>query len=209
MTEDEARQWLRDHYGVPRETLLASFVEMLIEEAARQNLIASATLPLIWLRHVVDSAQLIELLAPLPTHGAWIDIGTGAGFPGMIIALLTDISPVILVEPRRKRAEFLGRCASALGIGDRVRIEPRRVEQVGLATRTSVISARAVASLPDLLAAAHHLADEETIWLLPKGINALEEVEAARRTWHGMFHVEPSITQPGSLIVVATGVSPR
>lgn len=212
MTEDEARHWIRDQFGVSRETAIASFVDLVVTESAQQNLVSRTSLESIWFRHVVDSAQLLGLLSgpsagkAAASNGLWVDIGTGAGFPGMIVALLTD-RPVMLVEPRRKRADFLATAAEHLYLGRRVDVQCRRVEQVVGAA--AVISARAVAALPELLAAAYHLNRKETIWLLPKGVNALEEVEAARRTWHGSFHVEQSITQPGSLVVIAMGVLRR
>lgn len=206
MTEDEARTRVRERFGVSRETMVAAFVDLVVAESERQNLISKATMDVVWVRHILDSAQLIDLLPDKARPGPWVDIGTGAGFPGMVIALLTD-QPMILVEPRRKRAEFLSDAAQRLGIAERVEVHARKVEQIS--GNASVISARAVAPLPELLASARHIASRSTIWLLPKGINAREEVEAARRTWHGSFHVEHSVTQPGSLIIIATDVSPR
>jgi len=139
--------------------------------------------------------------------GIWLDIGTGAGFPGLVVAALTD-RPIHLVEPRRRRADFLTAAAIGLGIADRVIISTSKVESVA-DQAAAVISARAVAPLVDLLASARHCATDGTIWLLPKGKGAREEVATARRTWHGVFHVEQSITDPDSLIVLAKGVSRR
>lgn len=205
MTEEEARAWLRDRFGVSRETSVATFLDLVLAESARQNLISRGSIDSIWLRHVVDSAQLLDMV-PEDAAGLWVDIGTGAGFPGMIVALLTD-RDVALVEPRRKRADFLAEAVASLDIGARVTVYPSRIEHVR--AEAAVISARAVAALPELLAMAHSLSTEKTCWLLPKGVNAREEVAAARQTWHGRFHVEQSITQAGSLIIVATGVAPR
>ena len=206
MTEAEARDWVRDHFGVSRETSAAAFAEMVIAENDRQNLISKASLSGIWARHVVDSAQLLTALPANAPSGLWVDIGTGAGFPGLVIALLSE-RPVMLVEPRRRRAEFLETAIVALGLTDRVVVRCCRAQQ--LTEQADVISARAVAALPDLLAAAAPITTRQTVWMLPKGINAREEVEAARRTWHGRFHVESSLTQPGSLIVIATDVARR
>jgi 16S rRNA (guanine527-N7)-methyltransferase len=206
MTEDEGRAWVRDSFGVPRETDVAAFADLVIAENDRQNLISKASLGEIWTRHIVDSAQLLTALPPDTPPGLWVDIGTGAGFPGVIVALLSE-RPVMLVEPRRRRVEFLEAAVAALGLVDRVTISACRVEQ--LDTPAAVISARAVAALPELLMAARSIARQRTVWMLPKGINAREEVEAARRTWHGTFHVEPSLTQSGSLIVIATDVARR
>jgi 16S rRNA (guanine527-N7)-methyltransferase len=206
MTEAEARDWIRARFGVPRETAVAQFLDLLITESADQNLISVSSISEIWRRHVVDSAQLLGL-APAD-RGAlnWADIGTGAGFPGMVLALLSD-HRFSLIEPRRRRAEFLQRASGELGISHRVRVQHARAENIE--DQVDVISARAVAALRELLKTGRAISTEKTLWLLPKGPNAREEVAATRRTWHGTFHVEPSITQPDSLIVVATGVKPR
>lgn len=204
MTEDEARQSIFDAYGVSRGTCTAQFVEMVASEAVAQNLVSAASLAVIWSRHVLDSAQLIPLAEHHP--GLWVDIGTGAGFPGMIIALLTD-RPCILIEPRRRRAAFLSDAVRALNLHDRVRVECARGEK--LTAQAAVVSARAVAALPALLATGSHLTSPETLWVLPKGPAAREEVAEARRSWHGSFHVEHSITEPTSLIVLAKGVARR
>ncbi len=206
MIEDEARNWVRERFGVPRETLLQRFADLVIGESVEQNLVAASTIPEMWNRHLLDSAQLVPLAEAHP--GRWMDIGSGAGFPGMVAALLTE-RPVLLIEPRARRAAFLQRAAEALGVADRVSVAAKRVEMVGSDQRGAVISARAVANLADLLGSARHLSTRSTLWLLPKGQNAQSEVEAARGAWQGRFHVEPSLTQPGSEIIVATGVSAR
>ncbi len=202
MTEDEARAWIRGRFGVSRETRLAAFVDLLVEEAARQNLIAPSTFDQIWARHIVDSAQL---LAYVPREGLFLDIGSGAGLPGLVVALLRD-APVELVEPRKLRTEFLERAADSLGLTN-VTVRTAKIERT--AGFAAVISARAVAGLDDLFRIAAHRSTSSTVWVLPKGRNAETEVEVARHAWHGSFHVEPSITAPDSLIVVAREVRPR
>ncbi|MBX3593624.1 16S rRNA (guanine(527)-N(7))-methyltransferase RsmG [Sphingomonas sp.] len=202
MTEAEARLWIRDAYGVSRETRLDAFVTMLREEAARQNLVAPSTLDHIWSRHIVDSAQLLAKGSP---DGRWLDVGSGAGLPGLVLALLSD-APIELVEPRRLRTAFLERVASELGLGN-VQVKTAKVERTSGVART--ITARAVASLDMMFRICAHRADSSTIWVLPKGRSAQSEVAEARRTWQGSFHVEPSITAPDSHIVVATGIRPR
>jgi 16S rRNA (guanine527-N7)-methyltransferase len=204
MTEDEARGWVTERYGVPRETLLARLVDEVRAEAALQNLVSPSTLETMWARHVVDSAQLLELAAT--ASGDWLDIGTGAGFPGLVVACLRD-APVTLCEPRRRRADFLERTAARLGMANRVTVAPCKVER--LAGRRPIISARAVAALDALFTGAAAVSDRDTLWLLPKGRSAREEVAVARKTWHGSFHVEQSITDPASYIVVATDVRRR
>lgn len=203
MTEDEARQWVRERWGVSRETQLATLADLVRDECARQNLISASTLDHLWARHIVDSAQLLPLAGE--RDGAWLDIGTGAGFPGMVIACLRD-HPITLCEPRKRRADFLGEMAARLGVSN-VTIAPCKAER--LTGAYAVVSARAVASLPALFAAAAPVTTRKTLWLLPKGQNTREEVASARKTWHGSFHVEQSITQAESMIVVAKHVVRR
>ena len=207
MTEEEARSWIRDRFGVSRETLLDRFGGLLREESQHQNLVSAASFEQLWARHFVDSAQLVPL-ATGAGEGTWLDIGTGAGMPGLVVALLIE-RPVVLVEPRAKRVDFLRRSATALGIGERVTVEQKRIETYRPRSAAAIVSARAVAELSQLLLSTRHCTDSSTIWLLPKGRSAQSEVEAARAKWQGSFHVEPSITSPESGIVIARGVRPK
>ena len=207
MTQDEARAWLAERCAVSRETedRLESFVRAVIAENEHQNLISAATLPHVWSRHVVDSAQLLHL-RPADSSLPWLDLGTGAGFPGMIIAIMADF-PVILVESRRKRFEFLRSQAEALGLDNAI-VHAGRLET--LATREAgVISARAFAPLSRIFELAHRFSTEKTCWLLPKGRSVREELASAASSWQGVFHVKPSLTDAEAAIIVASGVSPR
>ncbi|SDA33220.1 16S rRNA (guanine(527)-N(7))-methyltransferase RsmG [Sphingomonas sp. NFR15] len=205
MTEDQARDWINARFGVAGVARMERFVDLVIAESQQQNLIARSTFAEIWTRHVVDSAQLVPFAEHTP--GAWLDIGSGAGFPGLVVAALTD-RPVTLAEPRKRRVAFLEAAADALGIAARTSIFAGKVEALKAAP-VRVISARAVATLDHLLVGAADLATEETLWLLPKGQSARDEVAIARRAWHGAFHVEQSLTNKESLIVVARGVARR
>jgi 16S rRNA (guanine527-N7)-methyltransferase len=206
VTEDEARAWLDRHCSVSRETWkrLEAYIVLLFAGMAKQNLIAESTRDQVWARHIVDSAQLLPLALSAP--GPWMDLGSGAGLPGIIVAILTD-RPVTLVESRRKRIDFLAHVADTLHLNN-VTLFGGRVEAVP-ACAAAVISARAYAPLPRLLASAVHLADEKTLWLLPKGRNAQNELEAARPAWQGVFHVEQSVTDPDSAVIVARAVAAR
>ena len=203
MTEDEARDWIRARTDVSRETRLAQFVDLLREEAARQNLIAPSTLDEIWVRHIVDSAQLLEHVGE--TTGTWLDIGSGAGLPGIVLAMLRD-EPVELVEPRKLRTAFLQHCVDTLSLTN-VTIHTAKVERTK--GRVAIVTARAVGTLDTIFRIARHRTDRSTIWVLPKGRNAQSEVEDAQLFWQGSFHVEPSVTAPDSLIVVAKEVRPK
>src|ERR1041384_6012556 len=115
MDEAEARAWVAREYDVSRETMarLDRFAALLREENERQNLVSRTSLDRLWLRHIADSAQLLRF-APSPT-ASWVDLGTGAGFPGLVVALLHR-GPVTLVEERRLRADFLRRAAESLAV---------------------------------------------------------------------------------------------
>jgi 16S rRNA (guanine527-N7)-methyltransferase len=204
MTEEEAQDWIEQRHGAAGVDAMARLVALVREEATRQNLIAPSTLDEIWARHIVDSAQLLPYADAYP--GSWLDIGTGAGFPGLVVAALSD-RPTWLVEPRRRRADFLAGCCDALGVASRTNVVTGKVERVEV--EAAVISARAVASLRELLCAARHCSTWNTLWLLPKGRSAREEIASAQQSWHGAFHVERSATDPESLIVIAKEVTRR
>ncbi|WP_326523893.1 16S rRNA (guanine(527)-N(7))-methyltransferase RsmG [Sphingomonas sp.] len=185
--------------------MLGRYVEMLNAEATRQNLVAPSTLAAIWSRHIVDSAQLLDH-APQRWEN-WVDVGSGAGLPGLVIGIL-NTSPVTLIEPRRLRTEFLRTCATALGL-DHVSVLQAKAETAPLSAPATIVSARAVASLDNLLRGAARFTDKATRYILPKGQSAQSEVAQARRSWHGTFHVEQSIVDPASGIVIASGIDPR
>jgi 16S rRNA (guanine527-N7)-methyltransferase len=189
---------------VSRETFekLERYVALLHEESGRQNLISAATLEHVWDRHILDSAQLVRLE---PRAGAsWIDIGSGAGFPGIVVACLVA-GPVTLVEPRKLRAEFLHKVVEPLGLNASVRAE--KAERVG--GKFDVITARAVGPLTHLLEISAHLSTGKTVWALPRGRRGAGELAEAQRSWQGRFELKRSVTDAESFIVVGTGVRAR
>ena len=206
MTEDEAKTWLTENFPVSRETLvnLETLASAVTAENQHQNLVSAATIDQMWARHIVDSAQLL-LLAP-ERSGTWIDLGTGAGFPGLVVAILSA-QPMILVESRRKRFEFLRATAESLNL-DHVSVHAGSLDSLET-TAASVISARAFAPLPKLLDAAIRFSRKKTLWLLPKGRSAPAELESIRSAWQGEFHVKPSVTDDDATIITATGVQKR
>ena len=123
-----------------------------------------------------------------------------------MIAILTG-QPMLLVEPRRKRVEFLLGAISRLGL-NRVSVRQAGIERVA-GERFDAVTARAYAPLPTIFASTIQLTDSSTIWILPKGRTAVQELDAARQAWQGVFHVEQSLTDADSRIIVATGVRPR
>jgi len=200
MNEAQARALL----DVPRETLerLESFEALLRRANDEQNLVSQGSLDAFWSRHVLDSAQLVRF-APARAR-SWLDLGTGAGFPGLLVPIFHP-ARALLVESRKLRVEFLRNAASVLGIEDRVEILASRLEAVPT-RKVDVISARAFAPLPRLLALAERFAAAGTLWILPKGRNAKSELEAVRSSWQGDFRLEPSLTDGDARIVVASRV---
>ncbi|HVM23314.1 MAG TPA: 16S rRNA (guanine(527)-N(7))-methyltransferase RsmG [Sphingomicrobium sp.] len=189
---------------VPRETFekLEDYAAQVRAESKQQNLVAASTLDHLWDRHILDSAQLARFE---PFDGAsWCDIGSGAGLPGIVLACLVS-GPVALIEPRRLRADFLHRVVESLDLNARVLCA--KVERVE--GTFDVITARAVARLGRLLEISAHLSTRKTVWALPKGRSAREELAEAQRAWQGVFHVERSVTDADSYIVVGTGVRMR
>ena len=202
MDAGDARAWVERRFDVPRETMerFDAFAALLRAENERQNLVSKASLGQLWLRHIADSAQLLAF-APSP-EASWVDLGAGAGFPGLVIAALHS-GPVTLVEERRLRADFLHRAAETLGV--RVEILHMRVERMS-PRPFEVISARAFAPLGRLLDLGTGLSTTNSVWILPKGRNARSELEALDASWQGDFRLEPSVTDPEAKIIVATGV---
>lgn len=204
MDEIAAKAWMAN-LGVSRETSerIDQFVALLRKENVRQNLVSATSLTHVFARHIVDSAQLWRLA---PDATSWLDLGSGAGLPGLIIAILGD-APITLVESRRLRAEWLRQTADVLGLTN-VTVELARLELLK-ARPVGVITARAFAPLPKLFALAHRFSTEETRWILPKGRSAAEELASVAATWHGSFHMEPSVTDPDSAILIARNVMPK
>ena len=190
--------------NVSRETFekLEAYAALLRQENHRQNLVSASTVEHLWERHILDSAQLARFE---PRLGAsWVDIGSGAGLPGVVIACMVE-GPVTLIEPRRLRAEFLHNVCESLRID--ATVFAGKVERAE--GKYDVITARAVAALPRFLEISSHLSTRNTVWALPKGRSAAVELAEARRSWQGTFHVEQSVTDAESFIVVGTGVRAR
>lgn len=178
---------------------LEAYVALLRDESRRQNLISASSVDSVWDRHILDSAQLVRFES---REGAsWCDIGSGAGLPGIVIACLVN-GPVTLIEPRRLRVEFLHRVAESLHLNASVAATKAQL----VTGEFEVITARAVAPLVRLLEISMHLSTRKTVWALPRGRSAQAELAAVRRTWQGVFHVERSVSDPDSYILVGTGV---
>jgi 16S rRNA (guanine527-N7)-methyltransferase len=202
MIADEvtARDYVAQHGDAVALERIELLLARLVEENARQNLVAAATLPVAWQRHVADSAQL---LAHVPRGtGPWLDLGSGAGFPGLVIAALRPGDEVILVESRRKRIGWLERMRGELGLVH-CRIEGRRLEVVDTVP-VATITARAFAPLRDILDLSARFSTAHTRYVLPKGRSAAQELAETPKWIRQGFHVEQSLTDPEAGIVVGT-----
>ena len=199
-TELEARAWLAalPEWDAVAAERIEQLIALLVEENARQNLVAAASLPMVWQRHIADSAQLLPHV-PRETSSPWLDLGTGAGFPGLVIAALRPDCEVVMVESRARRIEWLERARLALGLG-RARVVGARLEQVE--TRPiRVISARAFAPLVRLLDLSARFSTKDTLYLLPKGRSAQQELSELKG-WNHLFHVEQSLTDPEAGVII-------
>ena len=204
VTEEEARAYvagLTDEAGMAR---LEEFAALVLDENQRQNLIAKATEPHIWQRHIADSAQLTENVSRETfgpnAQGPWLDLGSGPGFPGLVIAALHPNMPVVLVESRARRVEFLQRAIEALNL-PKCRVEGQRLERV-TPFPARAISARAFAPLPKLLELSAPFSTRATVYVLPKGRSAAQELESLKPSIRTMFHVKHSLTDPDAGIIV-------
>lgn len=185
---------LGDDAAIARLERLAALLK---EENLRQNLVSAASLNALWQRHFADSAQL---LAHVPREtGVWLDLGTGAGFPGLVIAALRPHWAIRLVESRRRRVDWLRFCCLELGL-PACEVLGNRLERVETFA-AGVISARAFAPLPQLLDLSARFSTADTLWLLPKGRNARVELEALDPRRRKLFHVEQSRTDPEAGII--------
>ena len=197
-----ARAWIAalPEWNQAASDRLALLVAMLQEANAAQNLVSTASLEEVWLRHLADSAQLLSYV-PRELNGPWLDLGTGAGFPGLVVAVLRPESEIVLVESRNLRAQWLERVCAALDLSN-ITVVGQRLELV-MTRSFRVISARAFAPLPKLLKLSARFSTNETIWLLPKGRSAAQELSELTG-WDHMFHVEQSITAADAGLIVGT-----
>lgn len=198
-SEAEARGWLRTlpEVGDVVMARLERLAAMLITENDRQNLVSSASLIDVWQRHIADSAQLLNFV-PRETCSPWLDLGTGAGFPGLVIAALRPECTVIMVESRTLRSDWLERASTELALHNAViaRVPVERVETQPM----GVISARAFAQLGRLLKLSARFSTDDTVWLLPKGRSARQELQSLHG-WNHLFHVEQSLTDKDAGII--------
>lgn len=190
--------------NVSRETVdkLSVYHDLLLKWSPRINLVAKNTLPDAWNRHIVDSAQLV--IAIPEQCSTWADLGSGAGFPGLVIAILRPDIKVTLIESDARKAAFL---RSALReTGTEATVLTQRIEDAK-PQNADIISARALAPLPDLLEfALRHLKPTGTA-LFQKGRQFQTEIDAALETWRFRCETLPSRTSKGAALLRLTEIA--
>lgn len=200
--EDEAaREAIAAEIGTDAMRTLATFVDLCRTWGAVSNLVSHADRGRIWSRHVADSLQLVGI-AP---DGArtWIDLGSGGGFPGLVVAIVRGDTEMTLVESNHKKAAFLIRAAAECGV--RVKVEMRRAETLP-AVAYDVVSARALAPLHKLFALSIGFFGSNTVGLFPKGRDAATELTMARQSFTFDLATHPSRTDPDGVILAVTNL---
>ncbi|MGH6827150.1 16S rRNA (guanine(527)-N(7))-methyltransferase RsmG [Methyloceanibacter sp.] len=191
-------------YKVPRETIhrLICYADLLTEWQDRANLVSAKTLPQLWDRHFADSAQILRLA---PGAQVWLDLGSGAGFPGLVIAILQANHAnfrMHLVEATAKKCAFLAEVARATSAP--VEIHCMRIEELSktaTSLKPEIVTARALAPLPHLLELAAPWLRSRARGLFLKGRDAGKEIESAKRRFHFTCHLHPSMTADVSYIL--------
>ena len=196
---------------VSRETLrrLDRFVAILLAWQQRMNLIASSTESALWTRHVADSLQLIALA---PEARVWADLGSGGGFPGLVIACALAETPgacVHLVESNAKKAAFLREAARVTGVP--AEVHATRIEDFVKTAPdpVDVVTARALTPLLQLLALTYPLLKTGTLGIFPKGQDVAGELTEAAKCWKIHASLAPSRTNPKAQIVIVRGLEPK
>jgi 16S rRNA (guanine527-N7)-methyltransferase len=209
-------------FDVSRETLerLATYEALLRQWQKAVNLVAASTLEAVWHRHFADSAQIVRL-APEHVH-SWIDLGSGAGFPGLVAAILLAGSPsphlrgegmathVTLIESDQRKCAFLREVARKTGVT--VEILSTRIELAATQAKLDspeVVSARALAPLDRLLGLAAPLFTPATVGVFLKGREAAAEIETAAKAWTFAVEMVPSITEATGRVVVIRDLQPK
>lgn len=182
---------------------LAVYAELLAQWNRTIRLVSAHDVPAIWTRHILDSLQLLPFL-PAGLTGA-IDLGSGGGLPGLVLALASGV-PFDLVEADARKAAFLREAAHATGAP--VTVHAQRIEAVTLPPR-GFVTARALAPLPKLLSLAAPLVAPGGLCLFPKGQSFDAEVDEARQFWTMTIETAPSLTSPEARLLLIRDLAPR
>jgi 16S rRNA (guanine527-N7)-methyltransferase len=199
--EEQAREFCADLCNGAAMERLERFTGMLAAENAQQNLVSAASLGQVWQRHIADSLQLL-LHVPRETS-PWLDLGSGAGMPGLVLAIAYPDLTFNLVESRKRRVAWLQGVAEHFELTN-CKVHGTRLESVASAPM-QVICARAFAPLGKLLSLSARFSTQDTYWLLPKGRSAAQELAEQPESIRAVFHVEQSRTDNEAGLVVGRG----
>jgi 16S rRNA (guanine527-N7)-methyltransferase len=186
---------------------LETLRSLLEEWQDRMNLVGPSTLPQFWMRHVVDSAQLLHHAGPEGLRGAWLDMGAGAGFPGLVLAAF-GAQRLTLVDSIAKKCRFLEAAREAMGVVSAVMVQNARLEQLSPISM-DFVTARACAPLAKLLSWGYPFSRETTRWLLLKGQDIEAELIEASKSWVFVAHQAISVSDPRGRILCLEQVRPR
>ncbi|MCH2037010.1 MAG: 16S rRNA (guanine(527)-N(7))-methyltransferase RsmG [Rickettsiales bacterium] len=202
------QDYLKDYPYVSRETLdkIDHYVSALLKWNQRINLVGRSTERDIWNRHIKDSIQLNQYLPKGPSE--IIDLGTGAGLPGMVLAILRNDLNVTLVESNTKKTSFLNYIQQQLSLKN-VTILNQRIEDISLPNKCYVITSRALASLNDLLNYSVAFSQKNTLCIFPKGSKLELEMTEAKENWFFDVIIEKSEVEQNSYIVLISNVVKR
>jgi 16S rRNA (guanine527-N7)-methyltransferase len=200
-------------FGVSRETIerLKTYEALLKQWQKTINLVAPSTLADVWHRHFADSAQLLALAPPNAKH--WVDLGSGAGFPGLVLAILLAErggGRVTLIESDTRKAAFLAEVARRTGVP--VDIQGTRIEKSATQAKVGpvdVVTARALAPLPRLLDLSAPYFSGPTVGLFLKGREAETEVQAAEKLWEFEAELHQGLTDASGKVVVIRALNAK
>jgi 16S rRNA (guanine527-N7)-methyltransferase len=191
---------------VSRETAerLDRFVELFLRWQGAVQLVAPSTLPRLWTRHIADSLQLLDLA---PDAKVWADLGSGGGFPGVVLAIALKETPgakVHLIESDQRKAAFLREAVRAFELPAMIHV--KRIEEVPAAALPGLdaVTARALAPMPELLELTAPFLQNGAKGLFMKGANVENELTAATKSWKILSTVAPSKTDAAGRIVIVT-----
>lgn len=188
---------------------LGRFIALVREWQAVHNLVSRTALQELWTRHVVDSLQLVD---KAPEFHEWVDLGSGAGFPGLVVAIAFKGQPqrrFTLVESNAKKAAFLRTAIRETGVNAKVAAERIESHAQTMPGGADVVSARGLAPLPKLCSLAAPYMHANSVLLLLKGQDFAQELHEASKSWNLDVLDSPSVTDPAGRVLAIRNLSPK
>jgi 16S rRNA (guanine527-N7)-methyltransferase len=209
LAADQAKAFELTPVSRETEQRLSRFIELLLTWQETTHLISPSTIPKLWTRHVADSLQLLQLA---PSARLWVDLGSGGGFPGLVIACALADTPgakIHLIESNTRKAAFLREAVRVTG--SPAVVEPIRIEKfvANFSSVPDVVTARALLPLKSLLDQSFPLLSRGALGLFPKGQDVAAELTHAAKYWNIDYTLAPSRTDSLARIVVVRGLERR